>query len=291
MAEKLLGSIEAGGTKFVVAVADFDYNVKELKKFPTTTPEKTLAEAINFFEHFDVASIGVGSFGPVDVKVESETYGHVLNTPKADWSGFDFLETLKVAFDIPMYFTTDVNSSAYGEYTKGSGLGADSLVYFTLGTGVGGGAIQDGKFIGGIDHAEMGHATVIAHPEDTYEGGCPFHSNHCFEGLASGPTLEGRTGAKGETLPRDHKVFDFISYYAGQIAFNTFVNMAPEKIVFGGSVLQGADMPKVREYFKQFNNGYVATPDLEELIVRPSIENNRSATIGNFGLALKVLKE
>ncbi|RCW63352.1 ROK family protein [Saliterribacillus persicus] len=291
MREKLLGSIEAGGTKFVVAVADFDFNVKEITQFSTTTPEETLENVINFFKQFELASIGIGSFGPVDVNIESKTYGHVLNTPKANWSGFDFLGTLKRTFDIPMYFTTDVNASAYGEYIKGSARNANSVVYFTLGTGVGGGALQDGQFISGIAHAEMGHATVIAHPEDTYDGGCPFHSNHCFEGLAAGPTLEGRTGIKGEKLPRDHKVFDYISYYAGQIAFNTFVNMAPEKIVFGGSVLQESDMPKVRAYFKQFNNGYVATPDLEELIVRPSIENNGSATIGNFGLAVRALKE
>jgi fructokinase len=291
MTEKLLGSIEAGGTKFVVAVGDFDFNVREITQFPTTTPEETLAKVINFLKQFEVAAIGIGSFGPIDINLESKTYGYVLNTPKANWSGFDFLGTLKMAFDIPMYFTTDVNSAAYGEYTKGSASSANSVVYFTLGTGVGGGALQDGLFIGGIAHGEMGHATVIPHPEDAYVGGCPFHKNQCFEGLAAGPTLEGRTGIKGEKLSRNHKVFDFISYYAGQIAFNTFVNKAPEKIVFGGSVLQESDMPRVRGYFQQFNNGYVETPDLEELIVRPSIENNGSATIGNFGLALKALKE
>lgn len=290
MNKKLLGSIEAGGTKFVVAVADFECNVKEFTQFPTTTPEETLAKVINFFKRFEMASIGIGSFGPVDVNVESPTYGHVLNTPKVGWAGFDFVGTLKAALNVPMHFTTDVNSSAYGEFTKGSAREANSVVYFTIGTGIGGGSIQDGKFTGGVAHAEMGHSAVIAHPEDKYVGACPFHGNRCFEGLASGPTLEARTGIPGENLPRDHKVFDFICYYAGQIAFNTFVNMAPEKIVFGGSVLQESDMPKVREYFEYFNNGYVATPNLEELIVRPSIENNGSATIGNFGLALEELK-
>jgi len=289
---KLLGSIEAGGTKFVCAVADTDFNMIEKVQFSTRTPEETLADTIAFFKKHEVAALAVGSFGPIDINPESKTYGYVTTTPKAGWANFDFLGTLKAALDIPMAWTTDVNSSAYGEYIKGNAEDANSVVYFTIGTGIGGGALQNGEFIGGISHAEMGHAYMMPHPDDVgFAGGCPFHGGQCLEGLAAGPSLELRTGIKGEDLPRDHKVFDLVAYYAAQVAYNTFVNMAPERIIFGGSVLQEADMPKVRQYFTEFNKGYVATPDLEELIQRPGIADNGSATLGNFALALKELKK
>lgn len=82
MSEKLLGSIEAGGTKFVCAVGNFEYEVVETVQFPTTTPMETLQKAIDFFRKFDVAAIGIGSFGPIDIHVHSATFGHVLSTPK-----------------------------------------------------------------------------------------------------------------------------------------------------------------------------------------------------------------
>lgn len=291
MTEKLLGSIEAGGTKFVLAVADFDFNIQATQTHPTTTPEETMIEVVRFFRRYPVEAIGIGSFGPIDVDKKSKNYGHILKTPKLAWQNFDFVGYLKKYLDVPMYYTTDVNSSAYGEYVKGSAVDANSVVYFTLGTGVGGGVIQEGIFIGGMSHAEMGHATVKRHPKDNYGGSCPFHGCECFEGLVAGPTLEGRTGIRGESLPRTHEAFEYIRYYAGQIAYNTFVNMAPERIIFGGSVLDESDMPSVRKYFEVFNNGYVATPNLEKLIVRPGISDNGSATIGNFALALKELKK
>lgn len=287
--DKYLGSIEAGGTKFVVAVSDFEFNSQATAQFPTTTPEETLEKVITFFKQYEVAAIGIGSFGPVDINPHSATYGYILNTPKAGWCGFDFLGTLQKALPVPMYFTTDVNAAAYGEFIRGAGTKAKAVVYFTFGTGIGGGFVQKGKFISTISHAEMGHGTALPHPEDFYEGNCPFHGNRCFEGLASGPTIEGRTGIKGEDLPRTDQVFDYIAYYAGQLAFNTFINMVPEKIIFGGSVLQETDLPNIRNYFNKFNNGYIKTPCLEELIVCPQIKENGSATIGNFGLALNAL--
>ncbi|WP_338208728.1 ROK family protein [Lactiplantibacillus paraxiangfangensis] len=287
---KRLGSIEAGGTKFVVAVADETMQTQERARIATTTPEETLGKCVAFFESHPVDALGIGSFGPIDIRKDSATYGHVLATPKKGWEGADIVGTLKAALNVPIAFTTDVNASAYGEYRFGAGETNHSLVYFTIGTGIGGGAIQDGHFIGGRAHSEMGHTMVVAHPDDHFEGACPFHGNRCFEGMAAGPAIEKRTGQRGEDLSRDNVVFDYVSYYAAQLVFNTYLNFAPEKIVFGGSVLSDAEMPKIRKYVEQLNNNYVALPDLDDLIVRSQVPNNGSATVGDYAMAADLLK-
>ncbi len=287
---KRLGSIEAGGTKFVVAVADETMQTQERARIATTTPEETLGKCVAFFEAHPVDALGIGSFGPIDIRKDSATYGHVLATPKKGWEGADIVGTLKAALNVPIAFTTDVNASAYGEYRFGAGETNHSLVYFTIGTGIGGGAIQDGHFIGGRAHSEMGHTMVVAHPDDHFEGVCPFHGNRCFEGMAAGPAIEKRTGQRGEDLSRDNVVFDYVSYYAAQLVFNTYLNFAPEKIVFGGSVLSDAEMPKIRKYVEQLNNNYVALPDLDDLIVRSQVPNNGSATVGDYAMAADLLK-
>lgn len=289
---KLFGSIEAGGTKFVCAVANEKFEIIKKIQFATGKPKDTLGQAIDFFKSFpDLLAIGIGSFGPIDIKKSSKTYGYVTSTPKEYWSNVDFLGTLRKELPIPMSWTTDVNASAYGEYMFAQGEKVDSLLYFTIGTGIGGGALQKGEFIGGFTHAEMGHMMVRQHAEDLdFEGVCPYHKNACLEGLASGPTIFERTNEHGENLPRTHKVFELIAYYAAQAAYNAYVSLASERIIFGGSVLSEADMPRVRAYFEEINAGYVQTPNLEELIQVSKIADNGSATLGNFALAMREYK-
>lgn len=285
---KTLGSIEAGGTKFILAAADESYKIIAKKRIPTEDPKTTLAGCIDFFKENPVDAIGLGSFGPIGINKGNKDYGHILSTPKPGWAGTDMVGTLTDALHVPVYFTTDVNASVYGEYIAGSAKDVYSAVYFTIGTGIGGGVIQDGKFIGGYSHLEMGHAPVMMHPDDHYEGFCPFHGNRCFEGVAAGPTIEARTGIPGEKLERDNPVFDYIDYYAAQMAFSAYVNYAPEKIIFGGSVVNDDDMIKVRQYFDKLNNDYVNIP--ENLIVHSHFADNASATVGDFALAASLLK-
>lgn len=87
----------------------------------------------------------------------------------------DFVGYLKQYLKVPMFFTTDVNGSAYGEYVMSllSNEKIDSLVYYTIGTGVGGGAIVDGKILGSVGHPEMGHVLLKRHPDDlNFAGVC-----------------------------------------------------------------------------------------------------------------------
>lgn len=293
MSSKLLGSIEAGGTKFVCAIGDMDFKVQEQTSFPTGNPEETMKKVIDFFSAYDISAIAIGSFGPVDIDPHSENYGKILATPKLEWRGFDILSALKKYFDLPIYLTTDVNASAFGEYTMGAAKDVNSCVYFTVGTGIGGGVIQNGEFIGGLTHLEMGHTFVKRHPDDVdFEGVCPYHGADCLEGAASGPSLQARTGLRGETVTEEHDVWDIEAYYIAQLALNTRLNFAPEKIIFGGGVMQQEHlMSKVRSIFTELNNGYVEVPPLEDYIVNPAIPENGSATVGNFALALRELNK
>ena len=283
---KLFGSIEAGGTKFVCAVGNEDLMILESATFPTEKPEATLQQAVEFFQQFgtSLVAIAVGSFGPIDVDVTSETYGFVTTTPKPHWANFDMIGFLKAQLDLPMFFTTDVNSSAYGEQLLDPSL--KSLVYLTIGTGIGAGAIQNGDFIGGISHAEMGHMFVKRHPEDLeFAGVCPYHGD-CLEGVAAGPSLEARTGVRGENIGLDSNVWDIQAYYIAQAAVSTTLTLRPEKIIFGGGVMaQDHMMQRVRKQFATLLNDYVAVPELTDYLQVPSIANNASATVGNFALA------
>ena len=235
---KLYGSLEAGGTKFVCAVGNEQFDVVEKAQFPTTTPIETLDKAIEFFSRFDdLAGLAVGSFGPIDIDQNSKTYGYITTTPKPHWANVDIVGVLRRALNVPIYFTTDVNSSAFGEVVARNNAGGriENLVYYTIGTGIGAGAIQRGEFIGGSGHPEMGHYYVAKHPMDVekeFNGVCPFH-NGCLEGLAAGPSLEARTGIRGEKIELNSSVWDIQAYYIAQAAIQATVTFRPDVIVFG----------------------------------------------------------
>ncbi|MDT2747799.1 fructokinase ScrK [Vagococcus fluvialis] len=282
----IYGSIEAGGTKFVCAVSDEALNILERVSFPTTTPKETMPLVIDFFKQYEATlkAIGIGSFGPIDINKKSETYGFITSTPKLAWQNYDVLGEMKKHFDLPMAFTTDVNAAAYGEYKLGNGKGKDSVVYYTIGTGVGGGAIQQGNFIEGFSHPEMGHTLVQPHPDDNFEGVCPFHGN-CLEGMAAGPSIEKRFGVKGQDLPEDHPFWVIEATYIAQCAYNTTLMMSPEVIIFGGGVMHQQHMvDKVHAAFEKLVNGYVSYPNVADYIVTPALGDN-AGTLGCLSLA------
>ena len=286
----LYGSIEAGGTKFVCAIGNEQLEIIERVSFPTTVPEETMQSVIEFFKTYqeELVAIGVGSFGPIDIHPESATYGYITSTPKLAWQNFDFVGTLKQSFAIPIAWTTDVNAAAYGEYVFGNGKAASSVVYYTIGTGVGGGAIQNGHFIEGFSHPEMGHMMVVPHTEDDFKGHCPFHGN-CLEGMAAGPAIEHRLGKKGQELAEDDPFWEMEAYYIAQCAYNTTLMFSPDVIIFGGGVMkQKHMMPKVQQAFTKLLNGYVQTPSLESYLVTPALEDN-AGTIGCLVLAKEAI--
>lgn len=289
--KKFVGSIEAGGTKFIVAVQDVESGeVIARDRISTENPKKTLQESAEFFKKNKVDALGIGTFGPIDISPSSRTFGYILDTPKPGWSGTNFKGFFEKELGIPVVMTTDVNASCYGEYIARGRDDSKTYFYITIGTGIGAGMVQAGEMIGLNNHPEMGHMLVKRYPGDNYEGHCPFHGANCAEGMAAGPSLEGRTGIPGEKLSRDNEVFTYVAYYVAQVLYNVYMTARPDVMVVGGSVLNEDDLVKVRKFFDEFNNNYVATPELNDLIVRPAVENNGSATLGDFELAKELLK-
>ncbi|WP_157455032.1 ROK family protein [Carnobacterium maltaromaticum] len=274
----MYGAIEAGGTKFVCAISDENFEIKERVSIPTTTPEETLSHVFEFFDQFKLDSIGIGSFGPIDVNKKSATYGYVTTTPKVAWTNFDFLGAVKKRYEIPVGWTTDVNAAALGELKKGAAIGLDSCVYLTVGTGIGGGAVVNGKLLAGYGHPEMGHMLVRLHPDESYGGFCPYHGN-CLEGIAAGPAIEGRYGVKGHELADKIEVWQMEAYYLAQALMNYTLILSPERIVLGGGVMKQNQLyTLVREEFKKLMAGYVSVPPLEEYIVAPGLGDNAGVT-------------
>lgn len=263
----LIGSVEAGGTKFVCAVGDENYRVQERIVFATTTPAATLAKTIAFFKPFKLAALGIASFGPLEIRKNAVNYGFITNTPKPGWQDTDFVGPLKAALKVPITWTTDVNGSAYGEYVMAnlSNAHLKSLVYYTIGTGVGAGTVIDGQLLGSLGHPEMGHVFVKRHPDDLkFAGICPFHGD-CLEGLVAGPTFEARTGHPGKDVPLSALVWDIMADYVAQAAMQTTLTIRPDKIVFGGGVVSEPFLVKVRAAFNRLLNHYIELPPLERV--------------------------
>lgn len=288
--KQLLGGMEGGGTKFVCAVGTAPDDIRDEIRFPTTTPDETLARAIAFFRQYKPAAIGLASFGPVGLDPASPSYGHVTTTPKAGWANTDILGPFRRAFDIPLAFELDVNAAAIGEYTwVAENCALDSLVYYTIGTGIGAGIIVNGQVVHGLTHPEAGHVRLPHdRAKDPFPGLCPFHGD-CFEGLASGPALAARWGQSGDSLPDNHPAWDLEAAYIAAALVNTLLTLSPRRIVLGGGVMQRAHLfPLIRQKVKELLNSYVASlvfeGDLSDYIVPPAL-SNRSGVLGALAMA------
>ncbi|WP_122645813.1 ROK family protein [Enterococcus mediterraneensis] len=288
----MLGSIEAGGTKIVCAVAEKE-NVNEIIDsitIATTTPQENLPQIIAFFGKYTLDALGVGSFGPIDVDTSSETYGYITNTPKLAWKNFNFLGKLKEALDCPIFWTTDVNIAAFGELSYGAAQKYENCIYLTVGTGIGGGVVVNGHILEGKGHPELGHIYVNQKAEDTFAGVCPYHHN-CLEGLASGPAIALRTGQKGQELTEDHEVWEIEADYLAQACVSYTLSFSPEKIILGGGVMKQKQLfPLIRKHYQHLLNNYVSVGDLDEFIV-PCQLQDQSGIIGGLALADTLIKE
>lgn len=286
----MLGAIEAGGTKFVCAVGDETGAIIAREQIPTTIPEETMPKVIEFFKQHPVKAIGIGSFGPIDVIRESPTYGNITSTPKPGWKDYPFVQTIREAFAIPIGFNTDVNAAALGEATLGAAKGLDSCLYITVGTGIGAGAVVQGQLLQGLSHPEMGHILVRRHRDDHYQGKCPYHSD-CLEGLAAGPAIETRWGAKGVDLVDRKEVWEMEGFYLAQALMQYVLILSPKKIILGGGVMhQKQVFHSIYKNLKELLNDYVSLPELEDYIVSPRLGDNAGIT-GSLLLAFHALQE
>lgn len=292
---KYFGGIEAGGTKFVCVVADSGKNVLAETRFPTTTPAETIGRVIAFFREQNkalsepVSALGVACFGPIDPEPSSTKFGYITTTPKPGWRDTPIVDPLREAFGIPVAIDTDVNAAAVGEGAWGAAVGLDSFLYLTIGTGIGGGGVFNGKPLHGLIHPEMGHIR-LPHDwtRDPYPGFCPFHGD-CFEGLAAGPALLGRWGQPGDTLPLDHPAWALEAHYIALALQNLITTLSPRKIILGGGVMQQMQLfATIRAETLHLLNGYVQSPTIlehiDEYIVPPGL-GNRAGVLGAIAIA------
>jgi fructokinase len=272
----MFGAIEAGGTKFVCGVGTGPEDVI-VESVPTTSPDSTVAAALRFFRRQKpIEVLGVGSFGPID-----RPRGWITSTPKTNWKNYDIVGAFRTALDIPVEFDTDVNAAALAEARWGAGRGLTDFVYLTVGTGIGGGAIGNGRILHGTMHAEMGHLR-IPHDRttDPFAGCCPYHGD-CLEGLASGPAIHARWGTPGEFLPADHAAWRLEAHYLALAAANLVCITAPQRILIGGGVMRQPRLfDLIRSELVELLNGYMSAPDL----IAPGL-GDRAGVLGALILA------
>lgn len=291
----LLGGIEGGGTKFVCAVGVGPDQVRAEARFPTTTPDETLSRAVAFFRDLPVSerpvAVGIASFGPVDPLPGSSTWGYITSTPKAGWANTEFAGRIRRELGVPVAFDTDCNAAALAEWRWGAARGLSSFLYLTVGTGLGGGGMVEGRLIHGLLHPEVGHMRLPRHPRDPFPGACPFHGD-CWEGLAAGPALRARWGASGETLPEDHPAWEIEVFYLAAGLVNLICSLAPQRLVLGGGVMEQAHLfPRLRAEVQRMLNAYIQSPAIldriDEYIVPPAL-GNRAGVLGAIALAERV---
>ena len=294
----LLGGIEAGGTKFVCAVGTEDGDLRAETRFPTTTPAETLARAVAFFAeqsklHGRLAAIGVAAFGPLDPDPASPTFGRITTTPKPGWANADVVGLLRNALELPVGFDTDVNGAALAEGRWGAAQGLHTFIYLTIGTGIGGGIMAEGRLLHGLLHPEVGHMRI--HHDwivDPFPGSCPFHGD-CLEGLASGPAIGRRWGMPAQDLPADHPAWELEAAHLAQALHSLICILSPQRIIMGGGVMEQPQLfPAVRRDVLALLNGYVQhTVVLEQIdgyIVPPGL-GSRAGVLGALALAEQAL--
>ncbi len=292
--------IEGGGTKFVCVHGSNPRDLQDRTEIKTQSPALTMAEVIEYIRAVQkkstIKAIGVAIFGPLDLDMHSSTYGYITTAAKPGWGNYNIVGTLREAFNLPVGFDTDVNGAAIGEYRWGAAQGLSDFLYLTIGTGIGGGAMVDGKLLHGATHPEMGHMLI---PQDTshdsYEGSCLYHRN-CFESLASGPAMKGRWHVSSALdLPEDHEAWDLEAHYLAVGLTNYILTLSPQRIIMGGGVMRQEHLlPKVRAQIATCLNGYLKDDKimrhLDSYIVKPGLGEN-SGICGAIALAEQSIKQ
>jgi fructokinase len=287
------GGIEAGGTKFVCGVGTIEKGLLEEQRFATTSPKETIGRVNQYFEKhsskYKISALGVGSFGPVDLHKNSTTFGFITSTPKSGWSDTNIVGELEKLLKVPVFFDTDVNAAALGEHVNGAASGIENFIYLTVGTGIGGGGMINGKLLHGQSHPEMGHIRIPHNITiDPFKGNCPYHGD-CLEGLASGEAINKRWGTRAEILPDQHPAWNLESEYLALALVNYICTLSPEKIIIGGGIMQRTHLfNSIRTKVKKLMNNYALPSqildNLNDYIVPPAL-GKQAGVFGAIAMA------
>jgi len=295
---RLFGAVELGGTKIVCAIGTGPDDVREIVRLSTRDPAASLADVTSWLvagaqRHGPLDAVGVAAFGPVETRRDRPAFGRLLATPKEGWAGTDVVTPVRHALNLPTGLQTDVVGAALAEERWGAGRGVDSIVYVTVGTGIGAGAIVRGRPLTGVPHAEMGHQSVARQPDDTLPGVCPFHGD-CLEGLAAGPALRARWGAPAEGLTGVHlaAAVDLEARYLADGLRTIAYTLAPHRIVVGGGV---SGMPgllaHLRTRLRASLAGYPGVPEHDDdSFLVAAVLGDRAGALGGFVIAEDALE-
>lgn len=295
----LVAGVELGGTKCVCTLGTGPDDIRAEVRIPTEDPAVTLAALGAVLEEWHrrpggLAALGIASFGPLDLRAGSPTYGFITATPKPGWSRTDVRNRLGAHVPgVPVAIATDVTGAALAEGRYGVARGLTDFVYVTVGTGVGVGVISAGRPLQGIHHPELGHVRVARLPGDTWPGACPFHGD-CVEGLASGPAIALRAGMPGDAVPAESPLWHGVAHALAQLLHPIVLGLAPQRIVMGGGVLQSRPelLGAVRTMLATSLAGYLALDELgaglNDYVVAPGL-GGAAGPVGALTVALEVL--
>ena len=258
----LYGAVELGGTKTLVAIGDAEGVILSQTTLPTRAPDSLVPEIIAFFKQAGyLAGLGIGAFGPIVLDPEAETYGCLLATNKPGWSDYDLVGAFTLGLGLPVRLMTDVGAAAMGEARLGALRQARLGVYLTVGTGIGGAMVMDGKVLPALLHPEMGHIALQRQQGDGLVSTCRFHAQ-CVEGLAAGPAILARFGQSLSHFTSGGAEHALVADYLGQLCANLVFTVSPHRIVLGGGVGKTPGLiPQVHSAMLRHLGGYVR-PDL-----------------------------
>ena len=281
MTKNFVVGIDLGGTKISGAFTDLEGNVLYKHTIPTNAFEGekvvldriiiVIEEVIKESGHSieDVKAIGIGSPGPLDPKK-----GEILQTPNLPFENFQLIKPIQEKFDIPTFLDNDANVATIGEHLFGAGIGTKNMIFVTVSTGVGAGAIINGKIFRGntFNALEVGHASV-----DKDGPLCKCGNRGCVEVYSSGTAIgrianEAISEGKETSLTKyktvtakevfieaksgdkvANEVLDFSLNYLGICISNLIVTFDPEMIVIGGGVSMAGEIVfnKINEVVKE----------------------------------------
>ena len=245
MEKKYVIGVDLGGTKIYTALVDLEGNIVNEKIVETLASEGEEAVAGRIINTIDsviagvdknlIKAIGIGFPGPLDAKK-----GIIIETANLPFKNFEIVKVIRERYELPTYLDNDANVATLAEFMFGAGKGTENMVYMTVSTGIGGGAIINGKLYRGntANALEIGHMTV------SKEGPrCGCGNTGCAESFASGTAIGNRAKeAVASKVITSLKKYDNALYYLGITVGNVMTHLDPEKVVMGGGVINGGDI-------------------------------------------------
>lgn len=259
----MIGAVDIGGTKIAVGMVDDEGKVLSRVQAPTdperyATSIQLIADMLRETSQSagaKLTGIGIGSTGPVD-PMRGE-FGDVDFLP--GWRGKSPVADLNKIFNVKVALENDGDAAALAEAGWGAGRNRKRLIYVTVGTGIGGGIIFDGKLYRGVDgaHPEVGHQVI-----DPAGPACSCGFRGCWESLAAGPAMAAwfekhvpaddphRIGITAKKIcelaqqgdVRALQAVEHEAYYLGLGLANLINLFTPDAIVLSGSVMKSADL-------------------------------------------------